>query len=84
MKTKTEIQHDHSCFCGTGAHVPHRVNTTGCVRFMTAAPIFKADARWFVDGDEVTDYTLRHQRGYFQHPCGCWSRHGGSVNSIDA
>ena len=26
---------------------------------------------------------VRHQRGYYQHPCGCWSSHGDSYNSLE-
>jgi len=37
---------------------------------------------WEVDGRVITDYTLRAQRGYHQHKCGCWSRWQGSVNSL--
>jgi hypothetical protein len=39
--------------------------------------------RWLVDGVDITGYTLREQRGYHQHPCGCWSRSPGSSNSVD-
>lgn len=91
-KSNTPKQHDHSCHCGTADVTPHKINTRGCVRFMTAAPEpmddlhaeLNAVDRWCVDGQEITGYTMRDQRGYFQHPCGCWSRHEGSTNSIDA
>lgn len=59
---------------------------------MTTAPepVNELDAelptseRWRVDGHEITGYSLREQRGYYRHPCGCWSRHEGSTNSIEA
>jgi hypothetical protein len=50
---------------------------------MTAAPVPAGAERWLVDGHEITDFTLRQQRGYFQHPCGCWSTHGDSDTSLD-
>lgn len=37
---------------------------------------------WIVEGQVITEYTMRHQRGYSQHHCGCWSRWPGSVNSL--
>ena len=76
--------HDHTCTCGTGRHTPHETGQDGCVRYLTEAPAVRPDDRWQVDGEEITDYTLRKQRGYHQHPCGCWSRWPGSDNSISA
>lgn len=73
--------HDHTCNCGT-AEGTHETGTRGCIRFMTEAPAVRPDNRWFVDGEEITDYTLREQRGYYQHDCGCWSRWPGTDNSI--
>lgn len=78
------VRHDHQCSCGTATHTPHETGTCGCVRYMTEAPAVRPDDRWFVDGHEITDYTLRQQRGYHQHDCGCWSRWPGSENSISA
>lgn len=82
-------QHSHACHCGTGKPTPHETGTGGCVRTMVEAPIkslnMSADPYcWLVDGRQITDYTLRYQRGYYQHGCGCWSRSPGSVNSIEA
>ena len=77
-------KHDHACHCGTATHAPHETGTEGCVRYMTEAPEPKPGERWYVDGHEITDYTLKQQRGYHQHPCGCWSRWPGSSNSIEA
>ena len=37
---------------------------------------------WIVEGHIITEYTMRHQRGYHQHECGCWSRSPGSTNSL--
>jgi len=78
--------HAHICGCGTASQSPHLIGELGCVRFMVKAPrpVSCADDRWIVDGQNVTGYTLRDQRGYYQHPCGCWSRSPGSTNSIDA
>lgn len=76
--------HDHRCSCGTATHTPHETGTCGCVRHMTEAPEVRPDGRWFVDGHEMTDCTLRQQRGYHQHDCGCWSRWRGSTNSVNA
>lgn len=75
---------DHQCHCGTATSTPHNVGENGCLRILTPAPVPRADNRWFVDGSEITDFTLRQQRGYYQHPCGCWSRCPGSENSISA
>lgn len=73
--------HDHACGCGT-ADRPHDIGQYGCARFMIAPPKPAAPhpifgPMWFVgdDPDPVTDYTLRFQWGYWQHSCGCWSRH---------
>lgn len=67
-------QHDHRCFCGTTKCVPHEIGRDGCERYMTEPP----------DLTEATLFTYTQQRGYHQHPCGCWSRWPGSVNSLDA
>lgn len=40
--------------------------------------------RWLVEGSEITEFSMKQQRGYHRHPCGCWSRWPGSSNSIDA
>ena len=72
----------HECSCGTGKPTPHNIGDGGCLRFMTEAPRRFEDGDWFVDGHVVTDYTLRFQRGYYQHKDGCWSRWEGSVNSL--
>jgi len=37
---------------------------------------------WLVEGAIITEYTMRHQRGYSQQPCGCWSNWQGSTNSL--
>lgn len=74
-------KHDHICHCGTGEPNPHETGTGGCVRYMTVAPV-RVGENWLVDGHEVTDFTLHQQRGYHQHPCGCWSCSPGSSNSL--
>ena len=77
----------HRCYCGRGNVVPHRVGHVGCKRFMTEAPTpiesgSLNENEWVVDGVEITDTTLRQQRGYSQHSCGCWSRWAESINSL--
>lgn len=37
---------------------------------------------WIVEGSIITEHTMRHQRGYHEHECGCWSRWHGSTNSL--
>lgn len=81
---RREREHDHSCNCGTATVTPHETGTHGCERFMTKAPDKLEGDRWHVDGKIITGYSLREQRGYHQHRCGCWSRHEGSENSISA
>ena len=75
---------DHICTCGTANHTPHEIGKDGCVRYLTEAPALRPDDHWFVDDAEITDYTLRQQRGYYQHDCGCWSRWPGTDTSIEA
>lgn len=84
------LGHDHKCYCGTATHAPHETATCGCVRFITESPVPSGTHEtlgcpmWEVGGRRITDFTLRQQRGYWQHPCGCWSTHGASDNSIAA
>ena len=68
-----ENKHDHTCYCGTGNSVPHQIGRGGCVRFMTETP----------DLRKATLFTYIQQRGYHQHPCGCWSRYDESNNSVE-
>lgn len=70
----SEIKHDHSCYCGCGFETPHLIGTRGCLRFMTNPPELKPG--------ETLDYPYKQQRGYHQHPCGCWSRWPSSLNSL--
>lgn len=81
------------CYCGTASETPHEVETRGCQRVKCEAPKpagfhpILGCQMWDVgdgEGLEITDFTLRQQRGYDQHPCGNWSRCPGSTNSIDA
>lgn len=67
------MNHEHSCYCGTAEKVPHETGKDGCQRFIVDPP-----------PDDITEYTAKHQRGYHQHPCGCWSRWEGSTNSLEA
>lgn len=80
------LGHDHTCNCGMAKHAPHRAGEGGCMRSMTTPPrkVSCEDDRWMVDGHNITGYSMREQRGYHQHPCGCWSRSPESENSIDA
>lgn len=85
----TTCNEKHMCFCGTGpgGSGGHPTNEDGCVRYMVEAPVrsetmYLGEALWKVGDHEITDYTLRHQRGYSNLPCGCWSRWPGSKNSI--
>jgi hypothetical protein len=76
--------HDHSCGCGTSeSDHGHEVGHIGCVRRMTDAPTPMEHGQWLVGGSLITDFTLRQQRGYYQHPCGCWSKSPGSINSLE-
>jgi hypothetical protein len=76
MLNKTEHKkHNHICHCGTSKiSGQHKIGQAGCVRFMTEPP----------DLQLASLFTYQEQRGYHQHPCGCWSRYPGSDNSIDA
>jgi hypothetical protein len=76
--------HDHSCHCGTGNNEPHEISKDGCVRLMEESPVKLPDGKWLVHGHAITDFTLRQQRGYHRHTCGCWSRSPESTNSIEA
>lgn len=74
-----------SCWCG-GLDYPHHAEDAGCLREVVPAPMV-VGGRWLVLGDEggpITDFTLKQQRGYSKHDCGCWSRPrgGGSDNSL--
>lgn len=68
--------HDHRCWCGTSSvpNHPHETGENGCIRYMVEPPDLS---------DGTTMYTYKQQRGYYQHPCGCWSRHPGSTNSLE-
>jgi len=66
-------KHDHTCYCGTGNSVPHKIGKSNCIRFMTEAP----------DLRKATLFAYIQQRGFHRHPCGCWSRYPGSDNSIE-
>lgn len=73
------------CCCG-GIHREHRIGDENCFREAVINPPVKLCNDWWnVEGSDITGYTLREQRLYHQHECGCWSRPkgGGSVNSIE-
>lgn len=69
------MNHDHTCHCG-GMEGPHTTGLLQCFRQMTESPKRHMNGQWHVPNARggVTDYTLRYQWGYHQHPCGCWSR----------
>lgn len=86
---KMQSDHEHLCHCGIASTHPHVTGENGCKRRMvnTPTPTVKSKTlgceMWDTGpGGVVTDYTLRDQRGYSQHACGCWSRAGDSTNSI--
>ena len=78
----------HHCYCGAGAATPHVIGDQGCIRGVVPSPRpiwLDPDTGiqiWIVDGHAITEYTLKHQRGFNQHECGCWSSWHGSSNSL--
>jgi len=79
-------EHNHSCSCGYGTTTPHELSKDGCCRIIVESPQKQQNDYWLVNGSIITGYSLRDQRGYHEHPCGCWSRpkDQGSENSIEA
>jgi hypothetical protein len=81
------------CYCG-GVKKTHQVGDEDCKRERAIPPrkLSGQGDMWIVtetkDGkthkSRCTGYTLRHQRGYYEHEDGQWSRPkgGGSVNSL--
>lgn len=75
----------HLCHCEFAAKTPHVVGDQGCEREMVASPEpFAKDPdtgaeMWVVDGQIITEYTMKHQRIYIQHECGCWSRNSYDI-----
>lgn len=90
IKGGAKCSQKHECQCG-GIDHPHTIGKAGCFRYMTEAPIpagkhpeLGCDTWKMPDEDgAITDFTLRQQRGYHQHECGCWSRSDGSFNSVE-
>ena len=76
----------HWCHCGTSKSEksPHKTGENGCIRRITLPPVYVECDKWEVDGYVITDHSLRQQRGYHQHECGCWTWWCDSTNSIDA
>lgn len=67
--------HNHTCHCGADVvYGPHSTGDLKCFREMCAAPERLQNDFWRVEGHEITGYSLREQRLYHQHSCGCWSR----------
>lgn len=77
----------HTCSCGCAPYYPHEVGKDGCVHRMELLRLPVATGEdfyaWEVAGTKITDYTLRQQRGYRQHACGCWSHWNDSKNSLE-
>jgi hypothetical protein len=74
---------EHLCHCGLGAGTTHEVGSLGCANVMADTPKELPLDMWHVDGVMITGYTLREQRGYCKHACGCWSRGAYNANSIE-
>jgi hypothetical protein len=72
----------HLCNCGTATKAPHIVGKDGCTRFMVRPPKKLDNGMYRVERRAITEYTMRHQRGFSELPCGCWSRWNGSINSL--
>jgi hypothetical protein len=98
--TGTEVDYhsrtkSHLCYCGGVKENPegkgHATGTGLCFREFCQAPqpagkhkTISDCQMWLVDGTRITDFTMRQQRGYHRHSCGCWSRSkSGSINSIE-
>lgn len=90
-RLKSRLKHyclkPHQCHCGLGPLSPHEIGDGGCQRKMAEAPIHHPEEddphrEWEVGGGFVSDYTLREQRGYVKHTCGCWSKASESTNSL--
>ena len=80
------------CHCGCGDITPHELGNNNCYRETVSAPkgpFSKQGTPYWVTTDncpnEITEYTLKHQRGYSLHKEGIWSRpkSRGSINSIE-
>lgn len=75
------------CNCG-GVNSPHRLGGGMCFREIFKGEVRKVPGKkdyWFVEGCEITGFSLRQQRGFAKHGRK-WSRPkgGGSYNSIGA
>lgn len=82
-----EIQNNIQCYCGGGAPAPHELGVEKCYREIAKdkyLPIPSASGNYIVNGHEVTEYTLVHQRLYSKHECGIWSlpKDHSSINSL--
>lgn len=82
---KNNCKETHKCYCGTARPAPHSIGSNGCTRLMTKTPTWIGGGGWHeweVSGHTLSAYCLKHQRGYFKHDCGCWSRAAESSNSL--
>ena len=81
----TECYAIHECTCGaySGDDSPHLLGISNCANTLCDAPLRAPDRDgmrfWWTSAMDdnphgpVTEYTLMFQRGFQQHPCGCWS-----------
>ncbi len=87
FESMNEIRNNIQCYCGGGASTPHKLGIEGCYREIAKGkclPIPLENGNYIVEGYEVTEYTLLHQRLYAKHECGIWSipKDHSSVNSL--
>jgi len=79
------MDHRHICYCG-GVENDHETGVPGCFRRMSEDNISCVNSdtdMWQVNNETITGYILKDQRGFFQHPCGCWSRYSGTTHSLE-
>lgn len=65
------------CSCGCTLPPNHSLGVFECLRervINNPTKIKVFEDMWFVEGNVITGFTLREQRGYHQHSCGGWSR----------
>jgi len=67
-----------SCSCGGIFEPNHELGIVGCLREVAYPQPRKISGeydKWFVGGCVITGFTMREQRGYYQHgDGGKWSR----------
>ena len=77
-------EHKHFCHCGAYGE-GHETGFGHCYREICEAPVELNNDWWKVEVfPPITGFSLREQRLYHKHLCGCWSRaKDGSKNSIE-